>query len=461
MKKYIRMSLCAAIAMMAISACDESEYDIPNLFPEEYHKILYILNNGEQDVTLYKTGDDTNFNISVVKAGCEANLEADVHMRVLTQAEVDEQFSEVTGVPYLVIPETAYSMENQDMHFTSEDQYLYLNVSVNPEGVEQFINDQKAADPSNADYMKFVLPIQAEGVGANDSINANKDQVILNIAQIILPTIGIDSESTGIEVQEHTLDLLADLQEVVPIVMDVENQWNIDCTFEEDADFIAQYNEDNGTNFKPFPEGLCSFDQTVSLAPGQQGQLHVNVALSQLTDIGDYMFAVRMTGVSQFVMNENTRYVVAVRVRAPLLDNTGWVATANTEATNEGSNGYPYCVLDGSTDTYWHSSYSPSNYPLPHWIMIDMQESHEVWQIGIGNRKNNRYTKAGQIQITDTPADESSWTTIGDFLMDQNSNDIQIFDTEHRSGRYLRIYITESYHKNNCTAVSEIQVHGY
>ena len=34
------------------TSCDESEWEVQNLFPEEYHKVLYILDNGEKEVVL-------------------------------------------------------------------------------------------------------------------------------------------------------------------------------------------------------------------------------------------------------------------------------------------------------------------------------------------------------------------------------------------------------------------------
>lgn len=36
-----------------LAACSESKYDIDQLVPEEYHKILYVNNSGKQEVTLY------------------------------------------------------------------------------------------------------------------------------------------------------------------------------------------------------------------------------------------------------------------------------------------------------------------------------------------------------------------------------------------------------------------------
>jgi hypothetical protein len=46
---------------MLLSACNNSKYDLENLVPQEYHKILYVNNSGKQEMTLYDTGEDYTY----------------------------------------------------------------------------------------------------------------------------------------------------------------------------------------------------------------------------------------------------------------------------------------------------------------------------------------------------------------------------------------------------------------
>lgn len=46
----------ACLAVLLLTACDESKYELENLVPEEYHKVLYINKSGTQELTLYNTG---------------------------------------------------------------------------------------------------------------------------------------------------------------------------------------------------------------------------------------------------------------------------------------------------------------------------------------------------------------------------------------------------------------------
>ena len=47
----------ACLAVLLLTACDESKYELENLVPEEYHKVLYINKSGTQELTLYNTGE--------------------------------------------------------------------------------------------------------------------------------------------------------------------------------------------------------------------------------------------------------------------------------------------------------------------------------------------------------------------------------------------------------------------
>ena len=64
----INMILLAG-CLISLGACDESKYDLEQLVPEQYHKILRVNNGGKQELTLYDTNDDFVYTFSVVKTG--------------------------------------------------------------------------------------------------------------------------------------------------------------------------------------------------------------------------------------------------------------------------------------------------------------------------------------------------------------------------------------------------------
>ena len=42
--KYLLLAGC----LMGLAACSDLEYDLDNIVPEQYHKILYVKGNGKQ-----------------------------------------------------------------------------------------------------------------------------------------------------------------------------------------------------------------------------------------------------------------------------------------------------------------------------------------------------------------------------------------------------------------------------
>lgn len=93
---------------MLLSACDNSKYDLENLVPQEYHKILYVNNSGKQEMTLYDTGEDYTYTLSVIKTGSDPTQTANAQINVLSQEEVDLLYSEPEAVNYKVLSEESF-----------------------------------------------------------------------------------------------------------------------------------------------------------------------------------------------------------------------------------------------------------------------------------------------------------------------------------------------------------------
>ena len=60
--KHISIALCLCGMILMNTSCDN--YD--DTYPQEYEKILSLQTTGEQAVDLYKTGEATNYSITVI-----------------------------------------------------------------------------------------------------------------------------------------------------------------------------------------------------------------------------------------------------------------------------------------------------------------------------------------------------------------------------------------------------------
>ncbi|MGW4688751.1 discoidin domain-containing protein [Streptomyces sp. NPDC004244] len=97
----------------------------------------------------------------------------------------------------------------------------------------------------------------------------------------------------------------------------------------------------------------------------------------------------------------------AMEPAAPVLDRTGWTATASDEET-AGENGRAANVLDGNTATLWHSKWTGTPAPLPHSITIDMHRTAVVSALVYLPRTNSSNGRPGEYSIS-LSADGQNW----------------------------------------------------
>lgn len=436
---------------MLLSACDNSKYDLENLVPQEYHKILYVNNSGKQEMTLYDTGEDYTYTLSVIKTGSDPTQTANAQINVLSQEEVDLLYSEPEAVNYKVLSEESFSLETTDLVFTSEDHSKSVNVSVNSTKVKALIESSPDA--------KWVLPLRV--ISQTDSVNAAKNELFLQITGVVTPNVGFFVQNE--EVKEFLFGEVPSITEEIEIGLDTENKWELSCELGvENAEFITEYNEEYGTVFQMMPEGSYSFDESLSLPAGTTtSKLNVTIDGSKFSTPGDYMLPLKIKSVSQFAVSATMNvYPVKIRIMARELDRTGWTATANSEeTTGEGSNGAAAKVLDGDLSTYWHSIWQNGSgqRALPYEIVLDAKQNYTFTQFAMVQRGGGfTDTGSGEFYVS---ADGINWgEPVGRFTMQQNTEK-QVFGIVPTVGRYVKIKILSSYRDQNCS-ISEIYAYG-
>ena len=144
----------ACLAVLLLTACDESKYELENLVPEEYHKVLYINKSGTQELTLYNTGELNTYAFSVYKGGSDPSLTASGEIAVHSQEEVDVLY----GTDYRIIPSGSYSMDTDRLDFASEERSKVAFV------VDRFDRCGDGGE-SGSDLCASALPDEREGLG--------------------------------------------------------------------------------------------------------------------------------------------------------------------------------------------------------------------------------------------------------------------------------------------------------
>ncbi|MEU7552807.1 discoidin domain-containing protein [Streptomyces sp. NPDC044571] len=99
----------------------------------------------------------------------------------------------------------------------------------------------------------------------------------------------------------------------------------------------------------------------------------------------------------------------AMEPAAPVLDRTGWTATASDEETGS-ENGRAANVLDGNSTTLWHSKWSATPAPLPHSITIDMHRTAVVSALVYRPRADGANGRVGEYSVS-ASTDGQNWAS--------------------------------------------------
>ena len=381
--KYIGI---AGIAALILAACENSDYELENLVPDEYHKVLYINNSCTQDLTLYNTGQANTFAISVFKGGSDPSLTASATIAIHSQEAVDSLYSEHDGANYRIIPDGSYSLDQTQINFTSsEERYKIVTLSLQTDPIE-------AAMEASPDVV-YVLPLYL--YSEQDSVNADKSELFIRMTEVLTPALGFTS--TTASPVSYTYGFGTQTVDV-GFGLDTDNSWEIECQFAADPDYVDTYNAANNTAYQLLPEGSYSFESVLTL-PSSSNSTNLTVTIdgSGLTP-GDYLLPVRLTEASMFSVSANSAvFPLVVRVIGTQLDRSSWSIEANTEEpTGEGTgNGVATCLLDGDLSTFWHSQWSGGSQPLPHEIVVDMNRTVTLTNIGLIQRQHDSYRDVG------------------------------------------------------------------
>lgn len=139
-----------------------------------------------------------------------------------------------------------------------------------------------------------------------------------------------------------------------------------------------------------------------------------------------------------------------------ILDRSTWTATASSDKAGS-DGGKAQVLLDGSSDTYWHSQWAPDA-PLPHWILVDMKKVHEVAVVEVFKRLSNTDCKKLNVLVS---MDGVKFDQIGTIEYEKtqvpNSKDVTLATPV--KAKFIKLVITESW-RVPFVSLSEIKVLG-
>ncbi|WP_242205760.1 DUF3472 domain-containing protein [Aestuariivivens insulae] len=140
-----------------------------------------------------------------------------------------------------------------------------------------------------------------------------------------------------------------------------------------------------------------------------------------------------------------------------LLSRTGWSVidySTQEDSGGEGSTGRAADVLDGDVNTYWHSCWSGCTATPPHHITVDAGSSITASGFRFVQRQSlSRAVKDVEIQVS---TDNSSWQSLGDFVLGNSSAPQDINLSSATTFRYFKFIAKSAHDGTNNAAMAEI-----
>lgn len=374
----------ALIGLMLINTSCEN-YDAMKI-PEKYHKVLVLQVFGEQDITLYRTGEDTNHQLSIMKAGSEDGLEAEALLEI--DEEWLKQYNEENATQFVALPSEYYELENNTVKFAGSDKYKLVNLSMKTTKIEQLMK----ANPQ----VKYVLPIQMK---SNDTTLSKERQYVIYKLKVVIPTIVFQNPGTSYKYCGKQGGSYP-----VKLTMPIENKWDFDCVVGVDESAVPEgklllpesmYTLSNG-GLVHFTKGTNTAELTINIPNGLKTVDEAYVLPLKIKEIKEMEFGM---GTDLAKIDVSTKVSLAVDM-----------LSSNAQEPSEGSLAN---LLDGSLNSYFHSAWSVA-VAADHYLQVNSPLPLSEFKFSYNNRFENGNAAMATFRV-EAKGDDGNYTLVKKF----------------------------------------------
>ncbi|MBD3591398.1 BT_3987 domain-containing protein [Bacteroides sp. GM023] len=387
MKKIYLASLLLGLLVTQISCSDVDENEI---YQNEFHKILLLKTNGVLDLTVYNTGEDSNYEFSVMKSGTSPETTANAYISPMTEEEL-QTYSDDRGLNLLEVPSNCYELSEKELYFNPNERYKKIELALHTNMIAQL-------PASEADY---VIPLILKS--ENDSINESKNILIIK-PNIIIPSVLF--KQTGLVTQycgkgKTTIE--------VPLELQIDNKWDFTCTVGVDESKI-QGNTLLRKGYTLANDGVVTFSKgnksatlkvTVDRAEAELEELNMETLVLPLS--------IESVSLETFGKDQEA-YLLGINSQYPLMSN---MLSTNAQEPSEGALSN---ILDGKIGTYFHSAWSIA-ISEEHYVQVDLPESYSSFMFSYINREANGNAALGIFDVS-VSSDKKNFTKIKSFDKD-------------------------------------------
>lgn len=424
--------------ILLLAGCDISNRD--NNLSES---LVYFINEGENNIVLYNTGEDFTYTMPIFKSGL---LNEEANVELLVNSKLIEQYNKENNTTSELLPAEYYQIVKSKQTMDPSQQKANFQVVFKT----SLLNENPNRD-------RFILPLLLTSEGEVE-INQNKN--IVYIAPVVKPaTLGFNCENTLQTVIPTTATGKIEVE--LPIGTPFDNKWNIDFTASFDQALLDQWNEENGVDYHMPVEGSYELVGDQKLVAGKNSQTLKLVIDKDKLGYGWFAVPIRLSNPSKFEIDEErSTCVVTILNRMEEIPHSLWAV--------ESYSGYhgtevPKNMIDDNPDTRWHIKWTTTGAgttTLPQTIIFKLSAAYKISEFEI-LRRNDQYNtdlKGGYFEIS---MDNINWTRAAtfDFGTGKSTGYVSFYCLTAVIGKYIKMVVTES-NRNTQVSVQELKAHG-
>ncbi len=455
--------------MLSLAACDNSDYELDNLIPDKYKRVVCIQNEQRTDLELFDVGFELDTEITVLRSGGDPSLEAATSLVAMTQDELSEFNPE-----YKLLDPSLYTIASK-INFAPNERYKIVSLAFSSEAIKEM------KENCNDGTYYAALKLQQEG---ETTVDTDKYYILRRIVvKDATIDFGLSSGVVNMNTEKSSFTVSLPFNNTAFDIawdLEVENVFNDTGESTELGNSLAAKYARKGMPLEAFvttesamEPGVNSLTYSISMPEGTPyGVYWLKVKLSNPTlneapiatttgeDVEaviryEYMPDVTVSG-----------FLTALNGSATALDRTGWVF--HTESQMDSNPGK--VVLDGDLGNFWENRWGNGGYGtynLPFNAVIDMGSKQKInilepWRRAGGYVTDTRTIEIYAAESADYKTDRESiayegLTYLGtaDFGNTSNTRQGQLFALDPAETRYIIMRFVGT-NRGNCASLAEI-----
>lgn len=461
-------------------SCNTSEYNLENLIPDRFKRVVCIKGERTADWNLFDVGIELSTDMTVLRSGGIPDLEASVKLVSMTQEELTS-----FGAGYVLVDPSYYSVP-ASVAFAPGERYKSISLSVPYDRIRQL----KAQQATLADGQVYCIALKLIQDGET-SVDPDACYMLRRV------TVTDPKIEFGLFPGEqwHSGDSM-NIKVSLPFEnKDFKVEWKAE--FESDS-FLALNDLGESTergnslpakyNVRPLPLSAIRNAEVNSMEPGSNEVVYT-VKLPQDASYGNYYFKVKLSNPTlngtpigslygdveasiRFQYMPPVNMTNASGAYTALADYATVVPPASITFVPESSDQGSFVnALDNDTGTIWENNWGQAgSYGItyiPFNAAVDLGAPTQVDLLEIWRRSGNFVTDLRRFEVYAAEVmDYSNKTSIAytgltylgevDFGGPSNKNQAQLFALDATTARYFLLRFTHSNRGGSCISIAEM-----